>query len=255
MVSKESFDDLIRKSYDFEEGKYVNNPQWKLLKELYEKNYLINEGRNYNNLPKKIHQIWFGGELPDKYKKYCDTWRRFNPDWEYKLWTDKDVDNIDLPNRDLFNSIKNMGQRSDFFRYHVLNQFGGVYADTDFECLKSFNSLSYADFFVGVGFPRTVELYIGLIGCVPHHPIIANVVKKMTSVRQEGWFNIFKTTGSYFFTDSFFEVITHYTKGVIVFPTDYFYPYPNKKGYKGQIGKKYVKDCSYAIHYWEVSWI
>jgi len=251
----ESFDILIQKSYDFKQSYYDENPQWQLLKELYDKNFIINEGRDYNNLPKKIHQIWFGGKLPDRYKIYCDTWKRFHPEWEYRLWTDKDVDSIDLPNRDLFNSIKNVGQKSDFFRYHVLNQLGGIYVDTDFECLKSFNSLSYVDFFVGIGFPHTVELYIGLIGSIPHHPIIEHIVKKMIVIKQNGWLDIFKTTGSYFFTRSFFEVITHYIKGVVALPTDYFYPFPNQQRHRKEMGKKYIKNCSYAIHYWEVSWV
>ena len=251
----EPFDILIRRSYDFKPESYVGNREWLLLKELYNKNFIINEGRNYNNLPKKIHQIWFGGEMPDKYRKYCDTWERLNPEWEYKLWTDKDVDSINLPNRDLFNSISNMGQKSDFFRYHVLNQFGGIYADTDFACLKSFDTLSYLDFIIGIGFPHKVELYIGLIGSVPHHPIIERVIGKMTSVSQNGWLDIFNTTGSYFFTRTFFEVITGYVNGVVALPPDYFYPYPNDKGYRGRCGEKYIKNCSYAIHYWEVSWI
>lgn len=252
--SEESFDVLIQKSYDFEGVRYDGNPQWMLLKELYEKNYVTNEGRNYNNLPKKIHQIWLGGGLPVEYRAYTETWKILNPDWEYKLWMDGDVGSVDIPNRTLFNSIRNLGQKSDFLRYHVLNQFGGIYADTDFECLKSFNNLSYVDFFVGIGFPRNVELYIGLLGSIPHHPIMESIVTKMSSIRDVGWREVFETTGTYFFTRIFFEIVRNYQKGIVPLPTDYFYPFPNQWGHEHRNGRDYIKPCSYAVHHWCVSW-
>ena len=255
MVSKESFDELIRKSYDFEEVKYVNNPQWELLKELYEGNYVNDDGtRDYTNLPKKIHQIWLGSQLPKEYKIHTDTWAKYNPDWEYRLWTDKDVNDVDIPNRKLFDSIRNLGQKSDFLRYHILNQFGGIYADTDFECLKSFNSLSYVDFFVGIGFPRNVELYIGLFGSIPHHKFLEEIIKRMNTIKDGDWREVFNTTGTYFFTKIFFEVIRKFEKGIVPLPTDYFYPFPNQWGHEHRNGKNYIKDCSYAVHHWAVSW-
>lgn len=127
--SEESFDDLIRKSYDFDSVCYENNWQWALLKELYEKNFINAEQCNYGNLPKKIHQIWLGGGLPSEYRDYTDTWKKINSGWEYKLWTDGDINDVIISNRPLFNSIHNLGQKSDFLRYHILNQFGGIYAE------------------------------------------------------------------------------------------------------------------------------
>lgn len=248
----ESFYTLIKKSYDFNKNIFDTNPQWTLIKELFERNFVHNEDHK-PKLPKKIHQIWLGSPLPAKYIEYADTWKRFNPEWEYKLWTDRDVHDVDIPRIEVFNSIKNMGQKSDFLRYHILNEFGGLYIDTDFECLKSFDSLSYAEFLVGVGYPAAPELYIGLIGSVPGHPIISNVVAAMDKIKSNGWREIFNTTGTYFFTRIFFEVITEYTKGVVVLPTDYFYPFSNKIRHMKN-GKDFIKECSYAIHYWDVAW-
>lgn len=233
-----------------------NDYQWLLLKDLYDGNFINIKNRNYNTLPKKIHQIWLGSDIPEKYKKWGETWKQHNPDWEYKLWTDEDVNDVDIPNRSLFNSIKNMGQKSDFLRYHILNQFGGVYVDTDFECLKSFNDLTYANFLVGVGYPSKVELYIGLIGSIPNYPILLRVINSINSndIGKLGWKNVFETTGTYFFTRIFFEMITKYIKGVVVLPPDYFYPFPNEKGHEHRNGRNYIKDCSYALHHWAVAW-
>lgn len=248
------FDSLIEKSYDFEGAKYYGNPQWELLRDLFVKNFLGDEGRDYSVLPKKIHQVWLGGTIPQKYKRYADTWVKTNPTWEYRLWGDADVNDVDIPRRNIFNSIKNIGQKSDFLRYHILNQFGGLYIDTDFECLKSFDSLSYLNFFTGVGYPRNVELYIGLIACTPHHPIMEHIIQSMDHVKGGHWRDMFETTGSYFFTRCFFDVVKKIEDGIVAFPTDYFYPFPNQFGHEQRNGREYIRDCSYALHHWAVSW-
>ena len=71
--------------------------------------------------------------------------------------TDNNINDVVLTNRIIYDSITNLGQKSDYLRYHILNQFGGIYVDTDFECLKSFDSLSYVDFLVGVGYRAAVQ--------------------------------------------------------------------------------------------------
>jgi mannosyltransferase OCH1-like enzyme len=250
----ESFYSLIKKSYTFRQDYYDADSRWKILEELYNKNFLNKEQRNYDNLPKKIHQIWIGCPFPDKYKKWANTWKQFNPDWEYKLWTDKDLNDIEIPNRELFDSIKNAGQKSDFLRYHILNQFGGMYVDTDFECLKSFDSLTYVDFLVGIAYGAKLLFCNGLICSIPNHPILEQIIHNMDKIRGESATAIFETTGSVLFTRIFFKIVTEYMKGIVTLPHDYLYPFPNNKRHL-ENGKKYIKDCSYAIHYWKVSWL
>jgi len=250
----ESFNTLIRDSYDYNQERQVNSPAWKVLRELYEKNYTQSTDID-QRIPKKIHQIWLGSPFPDKYKAWAESWQKFNPDWEYKLWTDANVNEVQLPDRVLFNSIRSMGQKSDYMRYHILNEFGGLYIDTDFECLKSFDPLSYLDFYTGIGFPGEVELYIGLIACSPNHSIIKNIVDTVTVVQREThWRRLFEHTGSFFFTRKFLENVTKDTERVVAFPPGFFYPYPNNFRNK-KAPYSYIKPCSFAIHHWEVSWL
>jgi mannosyltransferase OCH1-like enzyme len=250
-----TFDEMIRGSYDFNADSYFADPRWAILERLYSINYLFTNTRKHSGIPRKIHQIWLGSELPEEYKKWTNTWKMFNPEWEYKLWGDKDVDGLNLPNRKLYDSIRNKGQQSDFLRYHILNQFGGIYVDTDFECLKSFDSLSFLSFFTGVGFPARVELYIGIIGSEPHHPIIEQICNDMTEVREGGWREVFETTGAYFFTRTFFKAVGNFMNGVVAFPIDFFYPFPNQSGHEKRDGRDFIKENSYAIHHWAVSWL
>ena len=249
----ESYDTLIRNSYEYNQERQDNSPAWKVIRSLYEKNYTQSEDMT-ERIPKRMHQIWLGSVFPEQYRKWADSWKEFNPDWEYKLWTDANTDEVDLPDRNLFNSIRSMGQKSDYLRYHILNQFGGIYIDTDFECLKPLNSLSYLDFYTGIGYPAEVELYIGLIACVPNHFIIKNIVDNIAITRQTNWRRIFESTGSFFFTRKVLEVVNEDTKGVVAFPMGFFYPFPNN--YRNTAEPySYVQPCSFAIHHWEVSWL
>lgn len=251
----EDFKTITSHSYAFDPIEYNTDWKWKLLEELYAKNFQNGVDKSKQILPKKIHQIWLGSEIPQLYKTWGESWQKLNPDWEYKLWTDDDVYDLNLPNLELYNSLSNYGAKSDILRYHILNQFGGIYVDTDFECIKSFDSLCYLNFFTGVGYPGKVELYVGIIGCTPHHPIMEQVVKQVNMISKNlVATEILNATSSYFFTRVFFKMVSEYKEGIVVLPTDYLYPFPNSKGHHTRKGKDFIKQCSLAVHYWEVSW-
>jgi len=253
----EKFDIMMKRLPNFDPQNYDTDWRWQLVKQLYAKNYVNIKNRTFKiKIPKIVHQIWLGCPFPNKYKAWANSWRRLNPDWEYRLWTDEDVDGLCLPNRELYDSITNFGPKSDILRYHILNKFGGLYIDTDFECLKSFDDLSYLEFYTSVGYLSKIELYPGLMACIPNHPIMEKLTQEIDKVTKEKFKQkgIFETTSSYFFTRIFFEAIIKYQKGIVAFPPDYFYPFPNHKGHQYEDGRKYTKECSYAIHYWEVSW-
>lgn len=254
---RESFKTLVHRISDFQPLNYEKDWRWQLLSELYENNWRESGPHVYCNIPKKIHQIWLGSPLPEGYKQWANSWKKMHPDYEYKLWTDEDVKSLNLPNKKAYNDIKNPGPKSDILRYHILNKFGGIYIDTDFECLQSFHTLSYLDFYTSVGYPSSIEVYPGLMACTPGHPIIKRLVKEINKVSVEDITSkgILKATSSYLFTEVFFSVVNSYQKGIVAFPPDYFYPYPNNfKGFKEVDGRQYIKECSYAIHYWEQSW-
>lgn len=248
----ETFDTLVRRSASYSEQEQKSS-DWQMAKALYENNY-VNNISNITQIPKKIHQVWMGGTLPHKYRILSESWKKHHPTWEYRLWTDKDVEGFGLKNRDLFYRAKNMGHRSDIFRYEILNRHGGVYVDTDFECLKPFDDLMYLDFFTGISYDTKMVLYVGLIATIPGHPIIRKCIDSIINYEGNSAFSIMDVTGPYHFTRCFYDTVNKDTKGVVAFPMDFFYPLPNylrdsKEPYK------YVKDFSYAIHYWGVTWI
>jgi len=104
-------------------------------------------GYNECSIPKIIHQTAPRDE--SKWKgiwKHCqESWRRNFPDWEYRMWTDEDLDELIRTKYEWFydtysNYPKNIN-RFDAARYFILYEYGGIYADMDYQCLKNFEHL------------------------------------------------------------------------------------------------------------------
>jgi len=99
-------------------------------------------------IPKIIHQTWHS-PVYDSDKGSPDSWRQHNPDWEYRFWTDADLEAFvrdEFPDfLELYQSYPKNVQRADLARYMLLYRFGGVYADMDTDCLGSFDVLSGED--------------------------------------------------------------------------------------------------------------
>ena len=43
-------------------------------------------------IPKVIHQTWKSAELEQPFKSFQASWRLHHPEWEYRFWTDQDLD-------------------------------------------------------------------------------------------------------------------------------------------------------------------
>ena len=92
---------------------------------------------NKDLIPKIIHHIWLGKKnVPPYFEKFKKSWQKCNPDYKFFFWDDEKCKNLNLINRELFDSIENKGCKSDILRYEILYQYGGIYIDTDFECIR-----------------------------------------------------------------------------------------------------------------------
>lgn len=96
-------------------------------------------------IPRILHQTWKSRTIGATKVKYVRSWIDLNPDWHYKLWTDKD-NRLLVASRfpqylDLYDSYPQDIMRADIIRYLILYEFGGVYADTDFEALRPLDDL------------------------------------------------------------------------------------------------------------------
>jgi hypothetical protein len=69
-----------------------------------------------------------------------NSWSVMNPKWMHVMWFDKDIDDFIFRFFPQFvDTHKRLAgvQKSDFFRYLVVYQFGGVYADLDVICFQN----------------------------------------------------------------------------------------------------------------------
>lgn len=89
-------------------------------------------------IPKIIHQIHLGDNpLSDKEVEWQKTWKKYNPDWNFIFWNDEKIDSLDLVNQKYIDDETHYSVKSDILRYEILYQYGGVYIDTDFECIRN----------------------------------------------------------------------------------------------------------------------
>ncbi len=102
-------------------------------------------------IPKTIHYCWFGGNpLPEDALKCIASWKKFCPDYEIVEWNES---NTDLESCDYVKEAyqaKKWAFVSDFVRFQVLYDNGGVYFDTDVELLKPIDPIIEKGPFMGI---------------------------------------------------------------------------------------------------------
>jgi inositol phosphorylceramide mannosyltransferase catalytic subunit len=230
-----------------------------VLRKLYEtNNFLTKQGKPplQQTIPRIIHQIWLGSPLPSRYKKFQESWVKHHPGWEYRLWTDADVPSLQLINQKAFDAGRTYAEKANILRYEILERFGGMYVDTDFECLQPFDVFhDYYEFYTGmVSANRETLINNALIATIPHHPILKECVE-----------NIGKTdlgdrqmckNGTIYFGHIVVQACqkpTFDTTRIIVLPPTYFYPWPQEHGVSKE-AHHYFLPSSFAVHYWDCTW-
>lgn len=237
---------------------FLDNNEWQIVKHLYD-TYLDKKNSNYSpKIPKIIHHIWLGSPLPERCRILRETWIKHHPDWQFILWTEKEIDQLHLQNSAVYHASKNYGSKSDIARYEILYRFGGLYIDTDFECLKPFDEFhEQLTFYTGIGYSPEMLLYNGLIGSIPGHPILKMCIDTMPqqAVDKNNIWDIMVKTGPNHFTRCFFQVLLTYShESIVVFPTSFFYPWPAYLRFDDSQAHEFIKPESYTLHYWHTSW-
>jgi hypothetical protein len=153
--------------------------------------------KGHYKTPSVVHFIWLGPRpFPPESVENVRSWIAAHPAWTVKFWTDRDRDppceGMEkhlvkdfqfLKLGKCFEESQNWGEKSDLLRYEILFQQGGVYADHDVECVKSFVGMHRGyDFFCALETPhepfvgRGVTCGNGIFGSRPRHPVMAAVI-------------------------------------------------------------------------------
>lgn len=188
---------MLRETLDFSEkvmnrkklyrecnSKYVN-----LFRQIYEKNSSeANESlqKKSYRIPRIIHHICLAVPVSLKFRESIESWTRLNG-WEYKLWTDENVKDLQMYNQDLYNNTTNYEEKSNILRLEILSRFGGIYVDMKYECFNPeiFEELHRNfDFYIGfepIEYGKINRFNIfkvsnAIIGSVPYHPLIQDLI-------------------------------------------------------------------------------
>ena len=93
-------------------------------------------------IPHIIHYCWFGGNpLPELAEKCLASWREFFPDYEIKEWNEKNFDVNQIKYTKEAYKQKKYAYVSDYARFKILKEYGGIYFDTDVEIIRSFKDI------------------------------------------------------------------------------------------------------------------
>lgn len=249
-----TFDESMQLSLGYNNSR-THQDKWDILINRYD--LLKNAPTLQTKIPKIIHQVWIGGNMPLREQEMCNQVKQFalENNWQYFLWTEDNINQLtEFKNIHEFNSTPNNGQKSDIIRSQILYQYGGVYLDTDFVLLKMFDELLDLDFFCGVAYDEFPSLFNGLIGTTPGNILIADMLNLDIGVGYSDGMDIINTTGPYFITRKVFKHIETFTN-MLVLPVSFFYPFPNTDINKRPDYKVYVQPETIACHVWSGSWM
>lgn len=170
------------------------------------------------SIPKIIHQTWKTTEIPRKFRRAVASVQRYHPDWEYRLWTDADIDVYVRENHPdfypIFCGFSLHIMRVDVVRYLILNDIGGVYCDLDYEFLRPYDYSGYEMILslerdTSFGDRRNcVSNYI--MASRPGHPLWQYVIADLTEnpPKIATYVDVLNTTGPGFLSRVFFSQYT-----------------------------------------------
>lgn len=113
-------------------------------------------------IPKVIHYCWFGGNpIPDKYKKWMESWHKYCPDYEIVEWNESNYDVTKNAYMYEAYQCKKWGFVPDYARLDIIYNHGGIYLDTDVELVQNLDDLLYQDAYFGFEREENVNLGLG----------------------------------------------------------------------------------------------
>ncbi|SDJ10291.1 glycosyltransferase family 32 protein [Lutimaribacter saemankumensis] len=143
-------------------------------------------------IPEIIHQTFSSTRLENKMRNAVKSWLDLNPSYSYHFYDDADQTEFVRTHfgkrvHAAYNRLSEGAFRADLWRYCVLYQLGGVYADIDTVCLTPLNDFVDDDiaFFVpsekGTGGPPHT-VFNALVGSIQGHPFLARAIEYATEL-------------------------------------------------------------------------
>ena len=206
-------------------------------------------------IPKKIHYCWFGGNpLTELGERCLESWKKFFPDYEIIEWNESNYDVNKIPYIKDAYEAKKYAFVSDFARFDILYQYGGIYFDTDVEVIKDMTDIIEKGAFAGIESPGDLAAGLG-IASPAASPLVKEIIESYKSdsfINEKGELNlqtvvtrvseIFAKHG--FTKDNKIQHVGDFT----IYPVDYFAP----KDIQTYVLN--ITENTRSIHHYDGSW-
>jgi len=194
-------------------------------------------------IPRTIHRVWFGPEpMPAEHERFGETFARHHPDWGMRLWTEEDLAELEISAAERARS-RTRSELANLARYEVLRRYGGVYVDTDVECLRSLAPLLRGiDAFAALECPGRVGTAV--LGSIAGHPAFARAARLTRRTLGIGAHSA-DANGPYFLS-----LILEQDRNAAILGPQLFYPYLWNEPER----RNETFPNAYAVHHWARSW-
>lgn len=207
---------------------------------------------------KTIHYFWFGGAEKNRTIEKCiASWKKYFPDFEIKEWNESNFDIRQNKYISQAYDAKKYAFVSDFARFKILYEQGGLYFDTDVEVIKSFYDFFELDAFAAFETDEFVAPGLVLWAKEADNEMLGEILETYAGlefINPDGSFNT--VTICKYFTDTLKNHGLKKDDGSIqqcgsfsIFPREYFCPFDDLTG----VMNKTENTC--AIHWYAKSWM
>ena len=165
-------------------------------------------------IPKTILQTYVNNNIPALIYKNLKKILQNNPEYDYRLITDKEGIEIIKTNFDervltAFLQLKIGATKGDFIRYIAMYLYGGVYLDLDASIELDLNTLIYPkdEFIFFINGDRNLEQFCFAIR--PKHILMKKIIEEMITRIEKREPNIFRATGPTLFNDVIYNTMSN----------------------------------------------
>lgn len=213
------------------------------------------------DIPKIIHYCWFGrNKLPEEAIMCINSWKKYFPGYEIKEW---DEDNFDINICDYVKEAyekKRWAFVSDYARFWILHNYGGIYFDTDVEVIKPFDDILRNGPYMGCEPAKGKDLYLangvvvnpGLgMGAVPGMKLYKDVLDYYNRIcfDADDLVTVCRHTTAILVEHGFKGTQgIEYIDNVKIYPEEYFCPI------NYITGECNIKHNTYSIHHYSETW-
>lgn len=172
------------------------------------------------------------------------------PGFVYKMWNDDDLELFIRTKYPWFLhqylSYSSNIMRVDAARYFILNTYGGIYIDMDFEIYKNFYSELHQDkvSIVESSYRETEKYQNSLMASPPKHPFWNEVFRELMSTYDYYQKSVLDATGPRMLD----RVIERTNTPIHVLPASHYNPRPSTDNYKNT-------ENLYSRHYYTAVWV